>query len=144
MVNRRSGKAAYCCRTHSVTDDDGRPARRYELVRPTRIERHRGDLFLETLWEEASAEEFASLWSTEVDELRDQTRVETIYLVTGLLLLVWGKLPGDHVPVWRLPTEDGQPLLGRLVPAPHGPHTAARSGGAAAVRTLGSGGVSER
>src|SRR3546814_7815566 len=84
MVNRRSGKAAYCCRTHSVTDDDGRPVRRYELVRPTRIERHREDLFLETLWEEASAEEFASLWSTEVDELRDQTRVETIYLVTGL------------------------------------------------------------
>src|SRR3546814_17055274 len=39
MVNRRSGKAAYCCRTHSVTDDDGRPVRRYELVRPTRIER---------------------------------------------------------------------------------------------------------
>src|SRR3546814_6634176 len=74
MVNRRSGKAAYCCRTHSVTDDDGRPVRRYELVRPTRIERHREDLFLETLWEEASAEEFASLWSTEVDELRDQTR----------------------------------------------------------------------
>src|SRR3546814_8380419 len=112
MVNRRSGKAAYCCRTHSVTDDDGRPARRYELVRPTRIERHREDLFLETLWEEASAEEFASLWSTEVDELRDQTRVETIYLVTGLLLPVWGKLPGDHVQVWQLTTEDGQSLLG--------------------------------
>src|SRR3546814_6855448 len=43
LVNRRSGKAAYCCRTHSVTDDDGRPVRRYELVRPTRIERHRED-----------------------------------------------------------------------------------------------------
>src|SRR3546814_6206731 len=47
-----------------------------------------------------------AFWSTEVDELRDQTRVETIYLVTGLLLPVWGKLPGDHVQVWRLTTEE--------------------------------------
>src|SRR3546814_4462722 len=80
-----------------------------------------------------SSDLFASLWSTEVDELRDQTRVETIYLVTGLLLPVWGKLPGDHVQVWRLTTEDGQSLLGRLVPAPLVPKIATAFGVDAAI-----------
>src|SRR3546814_17282939 len=84
-----------------------------------------------------SSDLFASLWSTEVDELRDQTRVETIYLVTGLLLPVWGKLPGDHVQVWRLTTEDGQSLLGRLVPAPLVPKIATAFGVAAAIRSEG-------
>src|SRR3546814_19933336 len=74
-----------------------------------------------------------AFWSTEVDELRDQTRVETIYLVTGLLLPVWGKLPGDHVQVWRLTTEDGQSLLGRLVPAPLVPKIATAFGVDAAI-----------
>src|SRR3546814_10518357 len=82
MVNRRSGKAAYCCRTHSVTDDDGRPVRRYELVRPTRIERHREDLFLETLWEEASAEEFASLWSTEVRSEEHTSELQSLMRIS--------------------------------------------------------------
>src|SRR3546814_11211623 len=95
MVNRRSGKAAYCCRTHSVTDDDGRPVRRYELVRPTRIERHREDLFLETLWEEASADEFASPWSTAVDELGSQPRDEQSYLAPRTLPPLRGHATGE-------------------------------------------------
>ncbi|WBQ19626.1 strawberry notch C-terminal domain-containing protein [Sphingobium yanoikuyae] len=118
VVNRRSGKAAICSATHSLTDEDGQLVKRWELVRPARTERHRQDLFLETLWEDADAEEFAKLWDQEVEELRHRTRTETIYLVTGLLLPVWGKLPDDHVQVWRLKTEDGQSLLGRLIPAP--------------------------
>lgn len=128
MVNRRSEKAAICCPTHSHTDDEGRTIKRFELTRPTRTERHREDLFLETLWEEASPEEFAALWDAEVEEMRTKTRTETIYVVAGLLLPVWGKLPDDHVQVWRLTTEDGQSLLGRLVPAPLVPKIAAAFG----------------
>ncbi|NIJ09306.1 putative RNA methylase [Sphingomonas vulcanisoli] len=118
VINRKSGKAAIRCSTFSLTDDEGEIVRRYELVRPTRSERMRQDLFLETMWEEASEADFAALWQAEVDELDGKTRTSTIYLVTGLLLPVWGKLPDDHVQVWRLTTEDGQSFLGRLVPAP--------------------------
>ena len=39
-------------------------------------------------------------------------------LVTGLLLPASGKLPDDHLQVWRLTSDDGQSLLGRLIPAP--------------------------
>ena len=137
MVNRRSGKAAIRCSTFSLTDDDGEIVRRYELIRPTRTERMRQDLLLETMWEEAGEEEFSALWSAEVDEMRGKTRTSTIYLVTGLLLPVWDRLPDDHVQVWRLTTDDGQSFLGRLVPAPIVPKLAEAFGIAATITVSG-------
>ncbi|TCP87109.1 NTP hydrolase family protein [Sphingomonas sp. PP-CE-1A-559] len=118
IVNRKSGKAAIRCSTYSLTDDDGEIVRRYELVRPTRTERMRQDLLLETMWEDASEAEFSALWQAEVEEMSGKTRTNTLYLVTGLLLPVWDRLPDDHVQVWRLNTDDGQSFLGRIVPAP--------------------------
>ena len=118
IVNRKSGKAAIRCSTYSLTDDDGEIVRRYELVRPTRTERMRQDLLVETMWEEASEAEFSALWQAEVEEMSGKTRTNTLYLVTGLLLPVWDRLPDDHVQVWRLNTDDGQSFLGRIVPAP--------------------------
>ena len=137
MVNRKSGNAAIRCSTYSLTDEDGEIVRRYELVRPTRSERMRQDLLLETMWEEASEEEFAALWSAEVEEMRGKTRTNTIYLVTGLLLPVWDRLPDDHVQVWRLTTDDGQSFLGRLVPAPIVPKLAEAFGIAATITVSG-------
>ena len=128
VVNRKSGKAAIRCSTFSLTDDDGEIIRRYELVRPTRTERMRQDLFLETMWEEASEAEFSTLWAAEVEEMRSKTLTSTIYLVAGLLLPVWDRLPDDGVQVWRLTTDDGKSFLGRLVPAPIVPKLAAAFG----------------
>src|SRR3546814_15700314 len=70
------------------------------------------------MWEESSEEEFSALWQAEVEEMRDKTRTSTLYLVAGLLLPVWDRLPDDHVQVWRLNTDDGESFLGRIVPAP--------------------------
>jgi predicted RNA methylase len=137
MVNRKSGRAAIRCSTFSLTDDDGEIVRRYELIRPTRTERMRQDLLLETMWEEASEEEFSGVWSAEVEEMRGKTRTSTIYLVTGLLLPVWDRLPDDHVQVWRLTTDDGQSFLGRLVPAPIVPKLAEAFGIAATITVSG-------
>ncbi|MCC4257522.1 MULTISPECIES: strawberry notch family protein [Sphingobium] len=118
LFNPRSGKAAICRPTFSLTDEEGRTVRRYELVRPTRTERHRQDLFAETHWTDVDRASFDEAWQAECDAMAAQTRTQIIYLVTGLLLPVWGKLPDDHVQVWRLMSDDGQSLLGRLIPAP--------------------------
>ena len=128
MINRQSGRAGIRRDTFSLTGDDGEIIRRYELLRPTRVERMRQDLFLEASWEEASAAEFSALWAAEVEEVRGRIRTDTIYLVTGLLLPVWDRLPDNHVQVWRLTTDDGQSFLGRLVPAPIVPELAAAFG----------------
>jgi len=117
MINAKSGKAALRCHTFSLTDEDGEIVERYELVRPARSERMRQHDLLESAWKPAGTEEFSRLWQAEIDELKDKRRINTIYVVTGLLLPVWGQLPDDHVQVWRLTTEDGQSYLGRLVPA---------------------------
>jgi hypothetical protein len=58
LINPRSGKAAICRPTFSLTDEEGRTVRRYELVRPTRTERHRQDLFAETHWTDADRASF--------------------------------------------------------------------------------------
>ena len=126
-------KAAILRPTYSLTDDDGRTVRRYELVRPTRTERHRQDMFAETHWRDTDRALFEQLWRAECDEMAAQTRTQVIYLVTGLLLPVWGKLPDDHVQVWRLTSDDGQSLLGRLVPAPMVERIASAFGIAASV-----------
>ena len=118
MVNAKSGKAALRCRTFSLTDEEGEIIERYELVRPARTERMRQHDLLETAWKEASTLDFSEHWQAECEELKDKRRINTIYVVTGLLLPVWGHLPDDHVQVWRLTTEDGTSYLGRLVPAP--------------------------
>ena len=118
MVNAKSGKAALRCRTFSLTDEEGEIIERYELVRPARTERMRQHDLLETAWKEASAHDFTEHWQAECEELKDKRRINTIYVVTGLLLPVWGHLPDDHVQVWRLTTGDGTSYLGRLVPAP--------------------------
>jgi len=137
IVNRKSGKAAIRCSTYSLTDDDGEIVRRYELVRPTRTERMRQDLLLETMWEETSEQEFAALWQAEVEEMQGRTRTSTLYLVSGLLLPVWDRLPDDHVQVWRLNTDDGQSFLGRIVPAPLVAKLADAFGIAAAITVSG-------
>jgi hypothetical protein len=133
IVNRKSGKAAIRCSTYSLTDDDGEIVRRYELVRPTRTERVRQDVLLETMWEETTEAEFSALWQAEVEEMQDKTRTNTLYLVAGLLLPVWDRLPDDHVQVWRLNTDDGQSFLGRIVPAPLVPKLAEAFGIAATI-----------
>ena len=137
IVNRKSGRAAIRCSTYSLTDDDGEIVRRYELVRPTRTERMRQDLLAETMWEEASEDEWAALWQAEVVEMAGKTRTSTLYLVTGLLLPVWDRLPDDHVQVWRLNTDDGQSFLGRIVPAPLVSKLADAFGIAAAITVSG-------
>ncbi|SMP81594.1 hypothetical protein SAMN06296065_1181, partial [Novosphingobium panipatense] len=76
------------------------------------------DLFAETHWTDVDRASFDEAWQAECDAMAAQTRTQIIYLVTGLLLPVWGKLPDDHVQVWRLTSDDGQSLLGRLIPAP--------------------------
>jgi hypothetical protein len=69
----------------SLTDEEGRTVRRYELVRPTRTERHRQDLFAETHWTDVDRASFDEVWQAECDAMAAQTRTQIIYLVTGLL-----------------------------------------------------------
>lgn len=117
LVNTRSGKAALRLPARSLMTDQGEPIRRFELIRPSRREYIDADDLLEARWAAANEETFAAAWNAEVAAVEAKTRTETLYLATGLLLPVWHKLPDTDFRVWRLTTDDGQSVLGRIVPA---------------------------
>lgn len=70
----------------------------------------------ESAWETVDAERFAHAWSAEIAELPAFTEV-TSHIVTGLLLPIWRRLPGEGCRVYRLQTDDGERVIGRQVAA---------------------------
>ncbi len=65
-------------------------------------------------WEETSLMRFRESWESEVAAL-PEFRERTFHLVTGLLLPIWDRLDKRGVRVYRLRTDDGRRLLGRVI-----------------------------
>jgi hypothetical protein len=57
---------------------------------------------------------FWQQWEKEVNEAPEYT-TERMYLISGLLLPIWGQLPDENPQVFRLQTTDDRVLLGRAV-----------------------------
>lgn len=116
LRNRRSGRVALRVPSWSVTDEEGRIIPMCRLVRPTASERAEVSALAHSHWKAVDEEEFRACWEDEVAEAEARLDVETISIVTGLLLPVWHRLPADDVRVWRVSDRAGQSLLGRIVP----------------------------
>ena len=65
-------------------------------------------------WQIATEGEFTALWLKELAEI-PPTRSSEFHLVTGLLLPVWKHLPRAASKVYRLQTDDGERIVGRLI-----------------------------
>jgi hypothetical protein len=114
LVNTSSHRAALGAPASSLTLDDGSVEERVRLIRP--MSRHAiSKAMLETShWEFAEEEAFAQFWQKELAEI-PPTRSSEIHLVTGLLLPVWKHLPRGSSKVYRLQTDDGERIVGRLI-----------------------------
>jgi len=98
----------------SLMLDDGTVERRVRLLRP--MERPAislGDL-THTHWREAERADFIRAWKAEIAAVPEFTD-SNIRVVTGLLLPIWKRLPNDSMRVYRLETDDGERVIGRLV-----------------------------
>jgi predicted RNA methylase len=128
LVNDRSGRAAVQIPASSLMLDDGEIERRVRLIRP--MEAHNLSLkaMAETHWQEVDRDRFAAAWTAELAEL-PEFEDSTIYIVTGLLLPIWKRLPNDSTRVYRLQTDDGERIVGRRV-SPAWAINAAATGGA--------------
>jgi hypothetical protein len=115
LRNSRSGRIALGVPSWSITDEDGRPVKMMELVRPTGSNRIQLAGLGHTRWEEIDRDSFRGFWEEEVSEALDKVDIETISVATGLLLPVWNKLPQDDVRVWRIDDAAGTSILGRIV-----------------------------
>jgi len=114
LVNGPSGRAAVQVPAPSQMLDDGEVERRVRLLRP--MERIAISLarMAQTHWQEVDQAEFARAWRAEIATVPEYTDSE-LHIVTGLLLPIWKQLPDDSVRVYRLQTDAGERVIGRLV-----------------------------
>src|SRR5271170_5148652 len=114
LVNRQSARAAVQVPATSLMLDDGAVERRVRLLRP--LERPAMPLaaVAQTHWEEADQDRFAAAWTAELGELPEFTE-SRMHIVPGLLLPIWTRLPDEGCRVYRLQTDSGERVIGRLV-----------------------------
>jgi predicted RNA methylase len=114
LVNERSGRAAVQVPTVSVILDDGEVERRVRLLRPMEAPNVPLKMMAESHWVEADRASFASAWQAEVASVPEFTH-SVIHIVAGLLLPIWKRLPNESSRVYRLQTDAGERIIGRMV-----------------------------
>ena len=114
VVNEQSGRAAVQVPISSLMHDDGRVEARTRLIRPMTRETMTLDEFARSHWREATPERFAPLWEAECARVPEFSE-STFHIITGLLLPIWDRLPAENMRVYRLQTDDGERVIGRLV-----------------------------
>ncbi len=121
LVNTSSNRAALGAPASSLTLDDGNVEERVRLIRPLSRDAVPKARLASSHWQVATEEEFTFLWLKEVQET-PPTRSSEIHLVTGLLLPVWKHLPRAASKVYRLQTDEGERIVGRLISATEVPN----------------------
>ena len=94
--------------------DDGEVERRVRLIRPVDRLTLSETALARSQWRETDAGTFANVWEAELAAVPAYTE-STFHIVTGLLLPIWTRLPDESCRVYRLQTDDGERVIGRLV-----------------------------
>jgi predicted RNA methylase len=114
VVNASSGRVAVATAANAFFDEQGAVHDRIQLLRPqSRSKIARSD-FADSGWRAVDEAAFSQLWQEEADAAPLFT-TSSFYLITGILLPVWSRLPAENMRVWCLQADDGQKLLGRVV-----------------------------
>ena len=114
MTNERSGRAALVLPHASRMLEDGGVEDRVRLVRPAARETMaRAELDAST-WREADEEQWRALWESEIGGLPSHTE-SRFWLVTGLLLPIWDRVPDRNMRVRRLTADSGEHMIGRVL-----------------------------
>ena len=114
LVNAQSGRAAVQVPAPSVMLDDGEVERRVRLVRPMEWTALPVAALEQSHWQRSDQAAFAQAWARELGEIPPFTESE-LHIVTGLLLPIWKRLPDESMRVYRLQTDAGERVIGRLV-----------------------------
>ncbi len=114
MVNAQSGRAALVMSAPSRTLDDGGVQERVRLVRPAVRETMAQKALDASQWRDADEDRWRMVWDTEIAGLPSH-RESRFWLVAGLLLPIWDRLPDESMRVRRLVADDGEHLIGRIL-----------------------------
>jgi len=114
LINERSHRAAVRTSATSLMLDDGSMQRRVRMIRPMQRDIMSVENFSASHWKEADEAQFAEVWNAEVSAIPEFS-TSTFHLVTGLLLPIWRRLPESNARVYRLQTDDGERVIGRML-----------------------------
>lgn len=114
MINGKSRRAAIMIPTRSIMLDDGSVQPCVKLYRPMDEIRFELRQLEETNWEEADERIFEAAWESEVANTPEYS-TSTLHIVSGLLLPIWKLLPQDYCRVYRLETDEGERIVGRMI-----------------------------
>lgn len=114
VINAKSGRPALMGKAASETREDGSVVARVRLVRPLQRQLLDRDQYARSHFAEAGMEAFRADWEAELASLPEFDE-RTLYVVTGLLLPIWDRLPGIDMRVFRLVTDAGERIVGRVV-----------------------------
>ena len=115
-VNTRSKRAAVVLPAASRMLDDGGVKERVRLIRPATGETMARAELDASNWRRADKAGWRRVWDAEIAGLPSH-RDSRFWLASGLLLPVWDRLPAENMRVRRLTSDDGIPLIGRVLDA---------------------------
>jgi predicted RNA methylase len=116
LVRRNESEmVAIALPTNSIVKDDGEVVSRVSLTSPSHEQRIGVEKFWGQ-WSEISESEFIGLWDAQLQKVPD-FKTETLHLMTGILLPIWKSIPRENSRVFRLQTDGGEKILGRLIEA---------------------------
>ncbi len=107
MVNGQSKRAALVRPASSRMFDDGGVQERVRLIRPAARDTMARDALDASQWRDADEDRWRAFWEAEVAELPSHTE-SRFWLVAGLLLPIWDRLPDESMRVRRLVTDNGE------------------------------------
>ena len=114
IVNDQSNRSALVMDAPSRTLDDGDVQERVRLVRPAVRETIARAALEASQWRHADEDRWRALWDAEIAGLPSH-RESRFWLVAGLLLPIWDRLPDESMRVRRLVCDDGEHLIGRVL-----------------------------
>lgn len=85
-----------------------------EVIMPTGTRTRTREEVLQERWSVVDATIAESLWNAELTERGDEEEVD-FWVISGAMLPIWDKLPRDRATVYRMETDEGEQVIGRLV-----------------------------
>jgi predicted RNA methylase len=117
LQSTKSDEAAIAIPTTSIVKEDGAVIQRMKLITPQSEHRVQVAKLLNS-WREIPAGKFLPLWEDQLLKV-PEFQTEILHLMTGILLPIWKSIPRENSRVFRLQTDAGEKILGRLVEGKH-------------------------
>ncbi len=90
------------------------PNDKVEVIMPTGSRIRSRQEIIQERWTQVDSMIAESLWHAELRERGDEEERE-FWVISGTMLPIWDKLPRDRSTVYRMETDDGEQIIGRLV-----------------------------